>query len=109
MSRALDKQAVRQWLSGQRAAAERIEVERAASLASLPPKRSLQIYLELWSLCGGKCSKTPSPLLLAMRLYHAWRAGKHEPPCERQRRSPGSWRTKGSPISPSVAWRFDGV
>ena len=67
MSRALDKQAVRQWLSGQRAATERIEVERAASLASLPPKRSLQIYLELWSLCGGKCSETPSPLLLAMR------------------------------------------
>ena len=67
MTRALDKQAVLDWLSGQRAATERIEVERAASLASLPPKRSLQIYLELWSLCEGKCSKTPSPLLLAVR------------------------------------------
>ena len=67
MPKALDRQAVLYWLSGQRAATERIEVERAASLASLPPKRSLQIYLELWSLCGGKCSKTPSPLLLAMR------------------------------------------
>ena len=67
ISRALDGQAVRQWLSGQRAAAERIETERAAFFAFLSPERSLQIYLELWSLCGGKCSETLSPLLLAMR------------------------------------------
>ena len=67
MSRALDRQAVRQWLSGQRAAAERIGAEDASFLVALSPQRSLQIYLELWNLSGEKCSRAPSPLLLAVR------------------------------------------
>ena len=67
MPKALDRQAVRQWLSGQRAAAERIGAEDASFLLSLSPQRSLQIYLELWSLSGEKCSRAPSALLLAMR------------------------------------------
>jgi len=63
----LDGQAVRDWLAGQRAAAERIAAERVRFLLALTPKRSLQTYLELWNLRAGEQLRSPSPLLLAMR------------------------------------------
>jgi len=62
----LDGQAVRDWLAGQRAAAERIAAERVRSLLTLTAERSLQTYLELWS-SGAERLPSPSPLLLAMR------------------------------------------
>lgn len=67
MPRALDRQAVRDWLSGQRAAAERIAAERVRFLLSLAPERSLQVYLELCGLGAGEPPKAPSPVLLTMR------------------------------------------
>jgi len=67
MPQVLDRQKVRAWLSGQRAAADRNCLEKAAFLLSLTAAQSLQIYLELWSLCKEKCPTTGSPLLLAMR------------------------------------------
>ncbi|MFQ6117003.1 MAG: hypothetical protein ACE5LQ_01915 [Candidatus Bipolaricaulia bacterium] len=63
----LDGQAVRDWLAGQRAAAERIAAERVRFLLALTPERSLQTYLKLWNLRAGERSQSPSPLLLAMR------------------------------------------
>lgn len=67
MSRMLNRQAVQDWLSGQKAAAERLECERARFLISLTPERSLQIYLELARVYTSSLPKAPSPLILAMR------------------------------------------
>ncbi|MGY4707507.1 hypothetical protein ACVNPS_07145 [Candidatus Bipolaricaulota sp. J31] len=67
MPRALDRQAVRDWLSGQRAAAEHIATERVRFLLSVAPERFLQIYLELCALDAGEPPKSPSPVLFAMR------------------------------------------
>jgi len=63
----LDGQVVRDWLAGQRAAAERIAAERVRFLLALTPERSLQTYLELWNLRAGEQLRPLSPLLLAMR------------------------------------------
>jgi len=67
MSRVLNRDAVKNWLSGQRAAAARIEVERAFFLLSLTPERSRQIYLELYRYGAKEPPRTPSPVLLAIR------------------------------------------
>lgn len=67
MPRILDRQAVQAWLSGQRAAAGRIQAERTSFLLSLTPERSLEVYLELWRFSAGDPPKAPSPVLLAMR------------------------------------------
>ena len=48
MRQVLDKQAVKDWLSGQQAAATRTEDERVRFLLTLTPERSLEIYLDLW-------------------------------------------------------------
>lgn len=67
MRQALDKQAVKDWLAGQRAAAKRVKTERVRFLLTLTPKLSLQIYLDLWNQVARVQHASPSPLLVAMR------------------------------------------
>ena len=79
MRQVLDKQAVKDWLSGQQAAAARTEDERVRFLLTLTPERSLQIYLDLWD--SGERAQTawPSPLLMAIRQAFAGKAVKGHP------------------------------
>ncbi len=67
MPQVLDRQAVQDWLRGQRVAAARLEAERASLLLSLTSRRALEAYLELCRLGLGATSKAPSLVLLAMR------------------------------------------
>jgi hypothetical protein len=67
MRRAIDKQEVRKWLSGQRAAGERLAQERVQFLVSLTYERSIEIYLGLCGVMAGDQRETPSPVLLAVR------------------------------------------
>lgn len=67
MPHILNRQAVKEWLSGQRIAAARIEAERVSFLLSLTPDHALQIYLDLSQYQREEPPKVPSPVLLAMR------------------------------------------
>lgn len=76
MRQVLDKQAVKDWLSGQQAAAARIEDERVRFLLILTPERSLQIYLDLWDQVERAQTAWPSPLLMTIRQALARKAVK---------------------------------
>lgn len=67
MPQALDRQAVREWLSGQRASNKVIQEERAKFLLSLAPGHALEIYLGLAAAGRREPSGRPSPVLLSMR------------------------------------------
>jgi hypothetical protein len=67
MRRGLDRQAVREWLSGQRASGRVIREERVKFLLSLTPDRSLEIYLALAAAGQREPRERPSAVLLAMR------------------------------------------
>jgi hypothetical protein len=67
MADALDGQAVKRWLSDQRAAGERIAQERIQALFALTPERSLEHYLELSESVPVRLASRPSPLLWALR------------------------------------------
>ena len=76
MRQLLDKQAVKDWLSGQQAAAARIEDERVRFLLAVTPERSLQIYLDLWDQGERAQTAWPSPPLMTIRQALARRAVK---------------------------------
>ena len=76
MEAKLDTKEVREWLSGQRAAAERVRAEHVSFLLSLTQERSLELYLDLASQSSRR--KTPSPLLVAMRQALARREKRPE-------------------------------
>ncbi len=76
MRQLLDKQAVKDWVSDQQAAAVRIDDERVRFLLTLTPERSLQIYLDLWDQGERVQTAWPSPLLMAIRQALARKAGK---------------------------------
>jgi len=63
----LDRSAVQEWLSDQRAAASRIETERVYFLLTLTPERALDLYINYYRLPEAKQNKSVSPLLMAMR------------------------------------------
>ncbi|HRR25899.1 MAG TPA: hypothetical protein P5300_04300 [Acidobacteriota bacterium] len=67
MPQPLDRQAVREWLSGQRASDRVIQEERVKFLVSLAPGRALEIYLGLAAAGRREPSWRPSPVLLSMR------------------------------------------
>jgi len=76
MRQVLNKQAVKDWLSGQQAAATRTEDERVRFLPTLTPERSLEIYLDLWDSGERVQTALPSPLLMAIRQAFARKAVK---------------------------------
>ena len=76
MCQVLDKQAAKDWLSGQQAAAARIEDERVRFLLTLTPERSLRIYLDLWDQGERAQTAWPAPLLMAIRHALARKAVK---------------------------------
>jgi len=79
MRQVLDKQAVKDWLSGQQAAATRIKDERVRFLLTLTPERSLQIYLDLWDSGERAQAILPSSLLVMTRQAFARKAVKGAP------------------------------
>ncbi len=79
MKKLLDAKAVKDWISGQNAWTERRKVERALFLLSLTSERSLEYYLELYAFAEKNIPKTPSTLLLAMRVaLFRMKEGKRE-------------------------------
>jgi len=76
MRQVLDKQAVKDWLSGQQAAATRTEDERVRFLLTLTPERSLQIYLDFWDSGERAQTACPSPLVMAIRQTFTRKAVK---------------------------------
>ncbi|MGC8897546.1 MAG: hypothetical protein ACP5ON_04795 [Bacteroidota bacterium] len=68
MGESLNGQAVKDWLSGQKATADRIALDRARYLLHLTAEAALRTYLELHREFGKDLnSLSPSPLLMAMR------------------------------------------
>lgn len=64
----LDRAAVQEWLSDQRAMDERIETERVRFLLALTSEQSLRLYLDcLSSQPATEWHRPASPLLMAMR------------------------------------------
>jgi hypothetical protein len=77
MCQSLDRDAVKDWIFNQQAAADRIEKERVQFLLALTQQRSLQIYLDLWNQSEGPQPSTPSPLLIRMRQALARKTAKN--------------------------------
>ncbi len=67
MGRVLDEQAVRRWISDQRAAQERIRSERTIFLLGLTAEEALRVHRSLRDSAPQPKSERPSPVLLAMR------------------------------------------
>lgn len=63
----LDREEVRRWLSGQRAAAALVQRERVQHILSLTPTCSLALYLELKRTTPFLEDEKPSPLLWRVR------------------------------------------
>ena len=63
----LDRSAVQEWLSDQRAAASRIETERVHFLLTLTPERAFDPYVNYYRPPEAKQNEPVSPLLMAMR------------------------------------------
>ncbi|MFO8034078.1 MAG: hypothetical protein R6U88_02795 [Candidatus Bipolaricaulota bacterium] len=83
MKRPLDEQAVRRWISDQRAAQERILSERVRFLLELSPEKALRLYLSLWASTTPASRikhDRPSPLLLSMRRAMTRAESRHVSP-----------------------------
>ncbi len=80
MKQGLDEQAVRRWISDQRAAQERIQGERVRFLLDLTPEKALAVYLSLWASATPVKHERPSPLLMAMRRALAGRTTQDNSP-----------------------------
>ncbi|HET6455907.1 MAG TPA: hypothetical protein VFI02_15995 [Armatimonadota bacterium] len=63
----LDKNEVRKWLEGQKAAEREIARERARYLRNLTPEESWRIYLSLKEISPDDPHAGPSPMLMAVR------------------------------------------
>jgi len=68
MNQPLNDRVVKEWLSGQKAAADRNALDRARYLLHLTTEVALKTYLELQREFNSDLSwLSPSPLLVAMR------------------------------------------